>query len=80
MKRDLARQTIRSWTEKIGRKKAIGMISGTLECSASKAEKLADGRYPSVPTPLEQKALAKLTRIKRDDLFPVVTATEERAS
>lgn len=77
----MEKSVIIDWAERVGGlKKATQLIKAKLECSKSKAEKLAAGRYPSLPTPLEQRALASLMKCKRSDLFPVVEAVEEEAS
>lgn len=60
-----------------GSAKATRMIMDELECSFSKADKLARCKYPSLPTPSEQKALAKLFKCKRDVLFPIIGVIEE---
>lgn len=63
-----------------GNATATRMIMDELECSFSKADKLARCKYVSLPTPAEQKALAKLFKCKRDELFPTVGAAEKKAS
>lgn len=64
-----------------GYEKASALIKDKLQCSMSKAQKLATGRYPSLPSFAEQVALAELVDIPRDELFPLVTAKgKSRAS
>lgn len=64
-----------SWVTSVGGvRKATWLIGETLECSLSKAEKIASGRYPSLPTLAEQVALATLMQRQRDVLFPLVAA------
>jgi hypothetical protein len=73
--RQLDRAEMHNWRESVGGLKAAArLISEKLECSESKAEKLASGRYPSLPTPTEQMALAALMKRPRDVLFPFVVA------
>jgi hypothetical protein len=62
------------WVESVGGPiKATLLIQQCLECSVSKAEKMATGRYPSLPTPAEQKVLSKMMKRSRNKLFAVVT-------
>jgi hypothetical protein len=61
---------MKKWTEKVGVRMAVAQIIMKLDCCASKAEKLASGRYPSVPSTLEQIALAELIGCERHVLFP----------
>ena len=69
-----------NWVRSVGGSiKATRLIEQKLECSESKAEKLAGGRYPSLPTPTEQMALAALMQRPRDVLFPLVAAKGKRA-
>lgn len=68
------------WKQRIGRKKAIEIVMTVLGCGSSKAQKIVDGRYPSLPVPLEQKALAVELGKDLDTLFRPVTAGRKRAS
>lgn len=75
LKRQLDQMEMTIWRESVGGlKEATRLISEKLECSESKADKLASGRYPSLPTPMEQMALAALMKRTRDAVFPLVTA------
>lgn len=72
MDRQLNDKVMANWRERVGGlAEATDLIKKALECSRSKAEKLAACRYPSLPTPTEQKALAKLLKTTRDVLFPL---------
>ena len=65
-----------------GIREATILIMSALKCGASKAEKLASGRYQSVPQPLELDALLELTKFELDELFPIVSKAKgkKRAS
>lgn len=79
MKRYLDQGEIEGWRASVGGiREATRLISEKLECSRSKAEKLAAGRYPSLPTPTEQMALADLMHRSRDVLFPLVRARRKK--
>jgi hypothetical protein len=79
MKRRLNGQRLAVWVQQVGGvKEASLLIVQKLECSISKAEKIASGRYLSLPTPSEQKDLADLLSTSRDVLFP--PARGQRAS
>jgi hypothetical protein len=81
MQRQLALKELASWRDRVGGlREAIRLIGEKLECSKSKAEKLAAGRYPSLPTPTEQMALAELMNKTRDELFPFCASKKRRAS
>jgi len=81
MKRQLDGKSIRKWKDRVGGiDNATRLISDELECSISKAEKVATGSYPSQLSSAEQKALAKLLNLDRDVLFPIVRAKGKRAS
>lgn len=72
MQRVIETKLIAEWVKTVGGiSKAAGLIQTKLECSKSKAEKLAGNRYPSVPSPSEQKLLAALLKQKRDRIFPL---------
>lgn len=71
MKRQLNGKEMREWTESVGGiETAADLIKERLKCSRSKAEKLASCRYPSVPPPLEQEALAQLMARPHEAVFP----------
>jgi hypothetical protein len=75
MKREIDYKRLEKWVERVGGiQNATTLICKRLECSLSKAEKLAGTRYPSMILPAEQVALSELTCIPRDALFPFVTA------
>jgi hypothetical protein len=79
MKRQLVISEMKAWKDRVGGlKTATRLIQNTLECSESKAEKLASGRYPSTVTPSEQIALAELMERPRDMVFKF--STGKRAS
>jgi hypothetical protein len=82
MKRQLNRLEMTLWREQVGGPdEAAMLIKAALDCSLSKAEKLATGRYPSLPTASEQSALASLMNRPRDTLFPQIDkAKRTRAS
>jgi hypothetical protein len=68
-----------AWTASVGGfKKAAQLIKERLECSRSKAEKLAAGSYNRLPSASEQKELADLVNRSRDQLFPRVSARVRR--
>lgn len=78
MKRQLEAKEMEIWRDRVGSTNAAArLISDKLECSISKAQKLAGCRYPSVPSPTEQKALAALLKRPRDVLFPLCRKTKE---
>lgn len=71
----------RKWIEDVGGIKAASqLISEKLECSLSKAEKLAAGRYPSSLVPAEQKELANLMSKSRDGVFRPLAGSKSIAS
>ena len=76
------KQLINRWVATVGgMAKATLLIMEALECSASKAEKIAGGRYPSGVSATEQKALALLWDVPRDQAFkPVSAGKRARAS
>ncbi len=81
MTRQMNEQLWNEWVVRVGGvKEASRMILEKLECSTSKADKLARGVYPSMLTASEQKDLAQIVRTKRDILFVPVGAGAERAS
>lgn len=66
------KREIRGWVESAGGfTKAVALIVQKLECSESKAEKIAAGNYPSRMNPSEQNALSELVKKPRDVLFSV---------
>lgn len=81
MRLKLNRALVLMWKESVGGlDPATVMIKKCLSCSLSKADKIAAGRYPSTPTPLERKALAKLMKVEETELFVPVEGTKSRAS
>ncbi len=63
------------WRKSVGGlTKATILISQNLECSLSKAEKVATCRYPHLSSQ-EKEALSCLTKIKLEDLFSVKRKT-----
>jgi hypothetical protein len=74
-RRQLDKQEIKAWRESVGGlTKATHLVMEKLECSHSKAEKIASGAYISVPTPTEQIVIAALMQRPRDVIFPLVTS------
>jgi len=82
MKRQLNKRIMEEYVQSAGGvKTATERIKNKLQCSESKAEKLASCRYPSLPTPMEQVALAELLGVTRDTLYPpIIKTSEKRAS
>jgi hypothetical protein len=81
MRRQIDKKVMRGWARKIGVEAAAERVIHEIKCSLSKADKLVSGRYPSLPSPSEQLALAKLVGVHRDKLFPLAaTSREEKAS
>jgi hypothetical protein len=81
MKRKIDSNEIAKWRESVGGLSiATRLIMQELSCSPSKAEKIASGKYPSVPSTLEQLALAALLKKSRDVVFPVIGKSRARAS
>lgn len=81
MKRQLNKRLMTEWVKsKGGREPATRLVMDSLECSRSKADKIVGCSYPSVPQPLEQKALADLLRTTRDFLYPEVGRPRARAA
>jgi hypothetical protein len=83
MKKRAAKQTnnelFKVWSTSVGgAPEATFLIMKATGMSASTAEKLANGRYPSVPSKLIQKALSRLTGFPVDDLFPATQSSEQR--
>lgn len=59
------------WTRKVGGlHKATAKIIERTGLRASTAEKIAEGRYPSLPGTLIREALADLVGVHHDELFP----------
>jgi hypothetical protein len=70
-----------SWRESVGGiAKAAILISEKLECSLSKAEKLASGRYDREISASEERELSSLTGIDREALFRVANKSGAKAS
>jgi hypothetical protein len=81
MKKRLNKPLMVEWKKKVGcPKEAAKRIQECLRCSPSKAEKLADGRYPSRLSPLELDALAALLEKPVDVLYLTVGKPRARAS
>ena len=73
--RNIDYNEVAKWVVRVGGlANATLLIMEILECSASKADKIAAGRYPSTVTPCEQIALAELMCRPRSDIFPLVGA------
>lgn len=78
-RRHLSKDEFKAWRESVGGlARATLLVKEKLECSDSKAEKIASGRYISVPTPTEQMALAALMQRPRDVIFPLVASKRKR--
>jgi hypothetical protein len=76
--RQLVKTEWKKWTASVGGlQTATLLIKECLECSESKAEKLAAGRYPSGLTASEQIALSELTNRPRDVMFRLVGASRK---
>lgn len=74
-------KVMKTWVKSVGGPtKAALKIQEMLECSLSKANKIQCCRYPSTPTPAEQKLLAKLVGRSRDVLFPLLAQGKDQAS
>lgn len=81
MKRRLAIKEMHDWVIDMGGpKEAAKLIKEKLECSKSKAEKIAGCRYPSMITPAEQVALSGLAHKSRDTLFPLAAGPRRRVA
>lgn len=64
-----------------GHPQAMAKVMACLRCGPSKADKIASGLYPSMPSPLEREALAKLIGVEESTLFiPVAAGAKNRAS
>lgn len=81
MKRRLDVTKMRNWLLSVGSTdEATLLVMKKLECSISKAQKIIGCRYPSIPQPLEQIALADLLGVPRDVLYPVVGKPRGKAA
>lgn len=81
MKRRLDKTEMNNWVASVGGTVAAAkLVEKKLECCDSKAQKIVGCRYPSVPPPLEQIALASLLGRPRDVLFPTVAKPRAKAS
>lgn len=81
MKRRIDYGKLSKWVDEVGGiAEATRLISEKLECSISKAEKMAASRHLAGLLPAEQVLMSKLTRIARDQLFPAVSAAKGKAS
>lgn len=81
MKRRLAVTEMHDWVMSVGGlREASRLVKEKLECSESKADKIVGCRYPSVPQPLEQIALASLLGRPRDVLYPTVGKPRARVA
>jgi hypothetical protein len=80
MKRRLDRKEVAKWRASVGGLKiAAQLIQERLECSFSKAAKIAAGRYPSLVSPAEQYELSDLMGRPRDVLFKLIGVSRKRA-
>jgi hypothetical protein len=71
MKRRLNREVVLSWKESVGgHSEATRLVIDRLKCSTSKADKVASGHYPSIPSALERQALSDLMGVQESELFP----------
>lgn len=76
MKRTFDQTYIVRWAASIGgTAKATAKILEALGCSGTKADKIAQGKYKSVPPLLEQMALCELVNEPMDVLFPPAKKT-----
>jgi hypothetical protein len=82
MKRRINRAAVIEWRERVGgQAEALKLVMDCLKCSPSKADKVASGHYPSVPSALERKALCQLMGVEESTLFvPVTAGAKNRAS
>lgn len=81
MKRHLNKRLMADWAKSTGSlEKASDIVREKLQCSRSKADKIVGCRYPSVPQPLEQVALASLLGTTRDVLYPEAGRPRTRAA
>lgn len=81
MKRRLDKQLMTEWVKSVGSPtKASEIVKQKLKCSKSKADKIVGCRYPSVPQPLEQMALADLLGTTSDLLYPEACRLRSRAA
>lgn len=72
MSRTLDSSVLKKWVASVGGiKAATEIIKSKLECSMSKAQKIAGGRYRSLPAAAEQALLADLIGKPREKVFPV---------
>lgn len=79
MRSKLDNHLLKKWSDSRpgGRKQAALEIIEALKCSVSAGEKLAAGRYGSLPSPLSQEALVNLTGLAPVKLFRPVSAGEK---
>lgn len=81
MKKQLNQKLFHTWRESVGGEKpAALLIKEKLKCSLSKAEKIAGGRYDSLPPCLEMMALSELMSKPMDALIRTVGKTVTKAS
>lgn len=81
MKRRIEKNLIKKWSKSVGGTGvAAKKIIEATDMAPESAAKLARGSYASEPQFLIRKALCELTGLAEDILFPVVGATENRAS
>lgn len=81
MKRELDAKEMANWKDGVGGwTEATRLIRDKLGCSDSKAEKIVSGSYPSLPSQLEQIAIAEVMGRPRDAIFPLRQQRRNRAS
>lgn len=75
MKRKFNYKSFENWVLSVGGvHQATALIIQKTGLAPSTAEKMAAGRYQSIPNLLVQKALAELSKVDHEDLFPLVGA------
>lgn len=81
MKRRLDPNIMAEWRTSVGGlNQATDLIQKKLKCGFSKADKIASGTYPSVPSPLELDALSSLMKKSVDVIYPLACKPKGRAS
>ena len=74
-------QEILEWSDSVGGVSAGAvLVVKALECSISKGEKIAAGRYLSGLSPLEQRALLELTKRPKGKLLIPLARVRRSAS
>jgi hypothetical protein len=80
-KRQVNKRLMSEWVVSVGGfEPASDIVRETLMCSRSKADKIVNRSYPSVPQPLEQRALADLLGTTRDVLYPLADKPQGKAA